>query len=193
MKATSREFYGWSKLLFLLCLASSNPQRMVLATSSATTTTNTALFVGAASFLPPKVASRRRNNTKAMTTSSSSSPSAFQMGRDTLRVDFELHRENRLRLAQAMEEKRSTRRKRPRRNVTSSWWNPESKRRDTARTTNLCSDKSRIFTGCLAVERAIVSERSTLRKRNIVRPSVTGRVRRLDGETALERGVSVKI
>ena len=66
---------------------------MLLATSSATTPL---LVVDVAS------RRRRRNNTKAMTTSSSSS---FQMGRDTLRVDFELHRENRLRLAQAMEEK----------------------------------------------------------------------------------------
>ena len=41
-----------------------------------------------------------------MTTNASSSSSSFQMGNDTLRIDFELHRENRLRLAQAMEEKK---------------------------------------------------------------------------------------
>ena len=126
---------------------------MLLATSSATTPL---LVVDVAS------RRRRRNNTKVMTTSSSSS---FQMGRDTLRVDFELHRENRLRLARRWKRKSTRRRRRPRRNVTSSWWNPGSKRRETARTTNLCSDKSRIFTGCLAVARAIVSERSTWRKR----------------------------
>ena len=38
-------------------------------------------------------------------TNASSSSASFQLGRDTLKVDFELHRENRLRLAQAMEEK----------------------------------------------------------------------------------------
>ena len=45
-------------------------------------------------------------NRSRMTTNASSASSSFQMGNDTLRIDFELHRENRLRLAQAMEEKK---------------------------------------------------------------------------------------
>jgi hypothetical protein len=92
-KAIRDESYIERVLWMKLPLFLKRKSWMLLATSSATTPL---LVVDVAS------RRRRRNNTKAMTTSSSSS---FQMGRDTLRVDFELHRENRLRLAQAMEEK----------------------------------------------------------------------------------------
>ena len=81
-KAIRDESYIERVLWMKLPLFLKRKSWMLLATSSATTPL---LVVDVAS------RRRRRNNTKVMTTSSSSS---FQMGRDTLRVDFELPRES---------------------------------------------------------------------------------------------------
>jgi Xaa-Pro dipeptidase len=79
---------------------------MVIASSAASTSTKQGFIVGTPLLLSrsrPRPRGGKTGSRYAMTNASSSS--SFHMGRDTLKVDFELHRENRLRLAQAMEEK----------------------------------------------------------------------------------------
>ena len=103
-------------------------------------------------------------NRSRMTTNASSASSSFQMGNDTLRIDFELHRENRLRLAQAMEEKKK-KSNAMKHNVVLLESGKQTQRYGT--------DNEPLFrqesysTGCLGVARAIVSERSTSSKKKL--------------------------